>query len=176
MNFCPTHPPTPSVCSTFLIVSLNFVPEPKSSRETALDVFTARGSWEDINLFFFLSLSFGCKRQHYHAEGFPLLPALFSPAPRCLHVLRSAFWWWNLFPFFTPCSCWVFFPPWYTSNTALIWRNKTKQNKKSCCILHSRRIAARFWISRVSDSEMKTNYASLCQKIEEYMQKMRVND
>ena len=56
----------------------------KTSREAAaLDVFTARGSWEDINLLFSFFL-FGCKSQQYHAEGFTPLPALFLSAPRCM--------------------------------------------------------------------------------------------
>lgn len=56
----------------------------KQQNAAALDVFTARGSWDVINLFFPPFFLLAAKEQHYHAEGFPLLPALFSPAPRCM--------------------------------------------------------------------------------------------
>lgn len=36
------------------------------------------------SIFFSPFFLLAAKEQHYHAEGFPLLPALFSPAPRCM--------------------------------------------------------------------------------------------
>lgn len=60
--------------------------------------------------FFF---SFGCKRHHYHAEGFPLLSALFSSAPRCMSCARLLVMK-LLSIFLTQLLVGVF--PWYTSN------------------------------------------------------------
>lgn len=82
--FVPLTLPRRPCVLPFLIVSLNFVTEPETSREAAaLDVFTAWGSLRGHKSIFFYS-SFWLLKASIPCRGIPLLPAVFSPAPRCM--------------------------------------------------------------------------------------------
>lgn len=86
------------------ILSKSLKPAEKLQLWTCLQ---PREAWEDINLISFFWLN---KLALPPCRGIPhaAVSLLHSSS---LHVLHSAFWWWNFFPFFTPCSRWVCFPP-----------------------------------------------------------------
>lgn len=80
MKFCPTHPPTPTVCSTFVFFWFSFALNCAlgfSCREAAaLDVFTTRGSGEGHKSIFAFLASEGAALP---CRGIP--PAAGSPLP-----------------------------------------------------------------------------------------------
>lgn len=146
----------------FLIVSLNFVPEPETSRAAA-----AWGKLRGHKSIFSSFLS-GCKRQHYHAEGFPCCRGSSPPAPRCM---SSALPFGDeTSPHFSHPLLLVGFFPWYAPSHALIWNIYIYM-----CMLPSLWSHAALPLNQRNTSRWDESLDNCAKKIEEYA-KMRVND
>lgn len=108
VNLCPSHPPTPSVCSNIFNCVTEICPRARNQqRSCSSERVYGPGKLTGYKSNFFSILSFWLQKTVLPCRGIP--PAAGSLLPcSSLHVLRFAFWWWNFFPFFALWSWWGF--------------------------------------------------------------------